>query len=110
MGHWEINGKGLSSRPVASLSFHFTASAGNPFANTVSEREANNQSDYNFHGERSRVSAATTIYLPCRIASFLPFSKARGRNEIPTTRESGSGLAFFVFLMGFGLLMVWLIM
>jgi hypothetical protein len=25
-------------------------------------------------------------------------------------QESGAGLAFFVFLMGFGLLMVWLIM
>ena len=31
------------------LSLGFAASAGNPLANTVSDSEANDQSDYNFH-------------------------------------------------------------
>jgi hypothetical protein len=46
---------------VPSLSLRFAASAGNPLANTVSGCEANDQSDYNFHGEglrRQRVGAS----------------------------------------------------
>jgi hypothetical protein len=40
-----------SFKAVASPSLRFTASAGNPLANTVSGCEANDQSYYNFHGE-----------------------------------------------------------
>jgi hypothetical protein len=43
-------GKAISSSPAPSLSLRFAASAGNPFANTVSECKANDQSDYDFHG------------------------------------------------------------
>jgi hypothetical protein len=39
----------LLSAKGTSLSLGFAASAGNPLANTVSNSEANYQSDYNFH-------------------------------------------------------------
>jgi hypothetical protein len=43
-------GKASKPGPSPSLRF-FMASARNPFANAVSDGEANDQTDYNFHGE-----------------------------------------------------------
>jgi hypothetical protein len=54
-------------------------------------------------------SGPQLLIYPSRIASFLPFPKREGDMNYQQ-QESGAGLAFFVFLMGFGLLMVWLIM
>ena len=65
----------------------------------------------NFSDIDSCTTLSWLVALNClfRIASFLPFPKREGDMNYQQ-QESGAGLAFFVFLMGFGLLMVWLIM